>query len=193
MSAPAAYTGVRRRARRRAAARITRRSRRTGRVATATARPCTSAIQNAREWTRFCADVLRRPELATDDAIRDEPAARRSIARRSHAAIAAVARGAHRPPSSSRASTPRSIALRAHELDGGLRRASATRRARPLARHRLARRVRSARSCRRCSIDGGEPAHGRGAGARRSTPTRFFGNSASTRDAIAAWRAEGTI
>jgi itaconate CoA-transferase len=28
------------------------------------------AIQNAREWTRFCADVLRRPELADDERFR---------------------------------------------------------------------------------------------------------------------------
>ena len=30
----------------------------------------TIGIQNAREWTRFCADVLRRSELADDDHIR---------------------------------------------------------------------------------------------------------------------------
>ena len=29
-------------------------------------RPVYLAIQNAREWTRFCADVLQRPELASD-------------------------------------------------------------------------------------------------------------------------------
>ncbi|MGE5242886.1 MAG: CaiB/BaiF CoA transferase family protein [Betaproteobacteria bacterium] len=31
------------------------------------------AIQNAREWTRFCADVLRRPELAGDERFRSNP------------------------------------------------------------------------------------------------------------------------
>jgi len=30
-------------------------------------------IQNAREWTRFCADVLRRPELADDERFRTNP------------------------------------------------------------------------------------------------------------------------
>jgi itaconate CoA-transferase len=30
-------------------------------------------IQNAREWTRFCADVLRRPELANDERFRTNP------------------------------------------------------------------------------------------------------------------------
>ena len=58
---------VRRHARRRAAVRTTRRSPRTGRFAPATARPSISAIQNAREWTRFCADVLEQPELADDE------------------------------------------------------------------------------------------------------------------------------
>jgi itaconate CoA-transferase len=31
------------------------------------------AIQNAREWTMFCADVLRRPELADDERFRTNP------------------------------------------------------------------------------------------------------------------------
>jgi itaconate CoA-transferase len=31
------------------------------------------AIQNEREWTRFCADVLARPELATDERFRSNP------------------------------------------------------------------------------------------------------------------------
>ena len=31
------------------------------------------AIQNSREWTRFCADVLRRPELADDERFRTNP------------------------------------------------------------------------------------------------------------------------
>jgi itaconate CoA-transferase len=30
-------------------------------------------IQNAREWTRFCADVVRRPELADDERFRTNP------------------------------------------------------------------------------------------------------------------------
>jgi crotonobetainyl-CoA:carnitine CoA-transferase CaiB-like acyl-CoA transferase len=30
-------------------------------------------IQNPREWTRFCADVLRRPELAEDERFRTNP------------------------------------------------------------------------------------------------------------------------
>jgi itaconate CoA-transferase len=30
-------------------------------------------IQNVREWTRFCADVLRRPELANDERFRTNP------------------------------------------------------------------------------------------------------------------------
>ena len=31
------------------------------------------AIQNSREWTRFCADVLRQPDLATDDRFATNP------------------------------------------------------------------------------------------------------------------------
>jgi len=32
------------------------------------------AVQNPREWTRFCGDVLRRPELADDERFRTNPA-----------------------------------------------------------------------------------------------------------------------
>lgn len=38
-----------------------------GPVGTATGEVLTLAIQNEREWERFCADVLERPELATDE------------------------------------------------------------------------------------------------------------------------------
>ena len=33
----------------------------------------TLGIQHAREWARFCADVLRRPELAVDERFRTNP------------------------------------------------------------------------------------------------------------------------
>ncbi|MDQ4115547.1 MAG: CoA transferase [Actinomycetota bacterium] len=38
-----------------------------GPVGTATGEVLTLAIQNEREWERFCADVLQRPELTTDE------------------------------------------------------------------------------------------------------------------------------
>ena len=46
-------------------------------------------IQNAREWTRFCADVLRQPELADDERFRTNPLRVRHRAAL-HAAIATV-------------------------------------------------------------------------------------------------------
>src|SRR5437762_2880924 len=36
--------------------------------------PVYLAVQNPREWTRFCGDVLRRPELADDEQFRTNPA-----------------------------------------------------------------------------------------------------------------------
>jgi len=50
------------------------------------------AIQNSREWTRFCADVLRQPHLATDDRFATNPL---RVTHRDalDAAIAAVAGG----------------------------------------------------------------------------------------------------
>jgi itaconate CoA-transferase len=49
-------------------------------------------IQNAREWTRFCADVLHRPELADDERFRTN-AVRVSHRSELHASIDAVFRG----------------------------------------------------------------------------------------------------
>ena len=50
------------------------------------------AIQNSREWTRFCEDVLRQPDLATDDRFATNPL---RVTNRDalNAAIAAVAGG----------------------------------------------------------------------------------------------------
>jgi itaconate CoA-transferase len=48
-------------------------------------------IQNAREWTRFCADVLQRPELADDERFRSNPLRVRHR-EALHAAIEAVFR-----------------------------------------------------------------------------------------------------
>jgi itaconate CoA-transferase len=49
-------------------------------------------IQNAREWTRFCADVLHRPELADDQRFRTNSLRVRHLAEL-HASIDAVFRG----------------------------------------------------------------------------------------------------
>ena len=38
-------------------------------------------LQNEREWAMFCAKVLRRPELATDPALRDDTRTGARIAR----------------------------------------------------------------------------------------------------------------
>ena len=42
------------------------------------------AIQNAREWTRFCAEVLGRPEAGAGSPLRDEPGARPPSRRAPH-------------------------------------------------------------------------------------------------------------
>ena len=54
-------------------------------------------IQNAREWTRFCAEVLRQPQLADDERFRTNPL---RVANREalHETIAAVVRRARRRP-----------------------------------------------------------------------------------------------
>ena len=100
---------------------------------TATAVAIYLAIQNAREWTRFCADVLGRPELADDARFATNSARvahRADAARTSIAGVFARAVGRR----DHRAARTRRHRLRAHELGGRIRRASAAGGARPLAR-----------------------------------------------------------
>ena len=84
-----------------------------------------------REWTRLCADVLKRPELSTDDRFATNP--QRVKHREALAAeIAQVAGGLTSTELIARLDAARHR-LRAHELDGRLHRAPTTQRARPLA------------------------------------------------------------
>ena len=148
-------------------------------------------IQNAREWTRFCSDVLepararRRRALRTERAARaaSRRAARRDRTGRSRTLTAAtiVARlevGRHR--------------LRAHELGRRVPRAPAAAGARPLARDRLA--GRTAARADAAGADGRRRAgDGRRAGARPAHRRDSRRARRSTRDTIAAWRKEGAI
>ena len=114
-------------------------------------------IQNAREWTRFCAEVLRRPQLADDERFRTNPL---RVANREalHEAIGCCLRESV-SPGHRRAARRGGDCQRADEFGGGIPRAPAARRARLLAKRELAR-WRAARAEAARSYGGPRAGHG---------------------------------